>query len=179
MSSSFDLYQFFLNTDDRDAKKYLLLFTFLAESDIAAVMEGHTDNPEARQAQKKLAEEVTKIVHGTAGLAQAEAASASLFGKIELASQSADELAQLGTTMPTIELPAAVQSERSLTDIAATGKLFGSRKEAKRSIKAGGFYVNDVACSGDGLVADADVLHGKFTVLRKGKKSHLMIRWTA
>ena len=88
-------------------------------------------------------------------------------------------LAQLGTTMPTIELPAAARSERLLTDIAATGKLFGSRKEAKRSVKAGGFYVNDMARSSDGFVADADVLHGEYTVLRKGKKSHLMIRWTA
>ena len=51
MSSSYDLYQFFLNTDDRDAEKYLLLFTFLAESDIAVVMGGHTANPEARRAQ--------------------------------------------------------------------------------------------------------------------------------
>ncbi len=150
--------------------EYLRQFTFVPVEEIDALMAEHEERPGARAAQRRLASEVTTLVHGPQETAAAEAAASALFGRGEL------------TDLPPATLAAAlreagaVQLRRSdaptLVDAFVASGLVGSRSEARRAIGDGGAYVNNERVDDvDALVADRGVLHGSWLVLRRGKRA--------
>ena len=174
-TSVYKFYQFWLNTDDRDAERYLKLFTFLPRAEIDAVLATLKANPAAREAQRALARDVSERVHGPDATAKVIRASEVLFGGFNPhAADDAtfDVLAQ--------ELPTATVAARdgwSLVDAVVRAGLAKSKSEARRSIEQGGIYVNqarekDVARS----IGNADWLAGRNLLLRKGKKDYGLLR---
>jgi tyrosyl-tRNA synthetase len=166
MCSPYAMYQFWLNTDDRDVVERLKVFTFLGRDEIAEYERLVADEPFRRAAQKRLALEVTATVHGLETTADVIAASEALFGKGELASLDAVTLASaLG------ELPhATVASGSSVIDALVATELVNSASEARRAIAQGGVSIDgEKVVSEDALVQGT--LPGGVSVLRRGKKA--------
>lgn len=170
MTSPYALYQFWFNTDDRDVEHYLKVFSFRPREEIADLVKDSVERPAARTAQRALAEELTTLVHGAEECAAAVAASRALFGQGELA-----ELAERTLSDALAEVPRASVSRDdlpSVADLLAETGLCKSKSEARRTIAQGGAYVNNVKVEADDAVpAQADLLHGRFLVLRKGKRN--------
>jgi tyrosyl-tRNA synthetase len=177
-TSPYELYQFFLRADDRDVGRYLRFFTFLDEATIRQLDETVEKAPEAREAQRVLAREVTALIHGKEEAAKAEEAGKALFAG-ELTSLGAEQIEQLLREAPSSELPVAtLDAGVALVELLATTKLCGSKGAARRDIEGGGIYVNDQRVAEAGrTVGRADLLAGKFVVLRKGKKSYHLVRF--
>jgi tyrosyl-tRNA synthetase len=175
LTSPYQFYQFWINTDDRDAERYLKLFTLLSQDEIKALLRSHDKDPSRREAQKRLAIEITQLVHGKQASSSAVAASALLFDEFspEAAEPSAfDVLAQ---EIPTVA--AASSDGLTLVDALVQAGLAKSKSEARRSIEQGGIYVNqqrvkDVART----IGPADWLAGGNLLLRKGKKDYGLLR---
>jgi tyrosyl-tRNA synthetase len=177
-TSPFHFYQFWLNTDDRDAVRYLKFFTFLSSETIDALARATSEKPEAREAQRALAREVTTLVHGADQVSRAERAAAVLFANIHESLSVADKndvLMAYGDAPSTeLTLPA---DGISLVELLATVKLASSRSEATRLVKSGGVYVNNVRAHDEKarLTID-DAIGGEVIVLRKGRKDQHVVR---
>ena len=168
MCSPYTFYQFWLNQADADVIDRLKVFTFLSRTEIEDYAQQVTDEPFRRAAQKRLAIEVTTLVHGAAAAQGAIDASAALFGMGELG--ALDEASLRGAVS---ELKQAVGSEgSSIAQLLIDAELVKSLSEARRAIVQGGVYVNNVKVEADDAVlASSDLLHGKYAVLRRGKKT--------
>lgn len=166
MCSPYAMYQFWLNTDDRDVIDRLKVFTFLGREEIAEYARLVEEEPFRRAAQKRLALEVTATVHGLETTEKAIAASEALFGKGELAALDAATLASaLG------ELPHAnVASGTSVIDALVATGLVKSVSEARRAIAQGGVTINGEKVAGDEAQVEG-ALPGGVAVLRRGKKA--------
>ncbi|MFI1196499.1 tyrosine--tRNA ligase [Micromonospora sp. NPDC020750] len=168
LTSSYAFYQFWLNADDRDVARYLRYFSFRSREEIEQLEKETAERPAARLAQRALAEELTTLVHGEREMAQAVAASQALFGRGSL-----DELTP--ETLRAALTEAGLVHLTELPDIAGLLKesgLVSSMKEARRVIAEGGAYVNNTRITEvDATVAPEDLLHGRYLVLRRGKKS--------
>ena len=174
-TSPFHFYQFWLNTDDRDVVRYLKFFTFLSRESIDALARATTETPEAREAQRALAREVTTSVHGAERLARAERAASVLFADNLTAADVEDVLMVLADA-PSTEL-ALPDRGISLVELLATVKLAASRSEATRLIKSGGVYVNNVRASDEkALLTATDAIAGQVIVLRKGRRDQHVVR---
>ena len=173
-TSPYAFYQFWLNTADADVIKFLKLFTFLQRSEIERLEVETCDRPEQRQAHKKLAQEVTKIVHGAKAVVAAERISAALFAgdAHELLESDLEELRQDG--MPTT---GCAVGAGLLTALVESG-LTKSTGEARKLVQANGIKLNGESISDVGRdLTFADALYGNFYLLRKGKKNyHLIVR---
>jgi tyrosyl-tRNA synthetase len=172
LTSPYQFYQYWLNADDADVEVYLKMFTFLTLDEIAELMAAHDPDRARRLAQRRLAEEVTRWVHGDAATAEAIAASQALF------SGSARAVLAHADAAPTHHVPRS-SLPVSLLDVCATAKLVSSKSEARRLIEQGGLYVNDVkvdavdrALAADDFGADAALL------VRAGKKKMLVVKLT-
>jgi tyrosyl-tRNA synthetase len=165
LTSPFRFYQFWLNTDDRDVIKYLKFFTWLDRASLDALEQSVVDTPEARVAQRTLAQEVTSMVHGPEGLADAERETAALFGGGD------DE------HVPSVELPAATLADGiAHTDFMVRLGLASSKGEAARLIKQGGLYINDARVTDErGRVTLAAAIEGKIKV-RKGQRERRLVK---
>ena len=143
-TSPFRFYQFWLNTDDRDAARYLRYFTFLDQADIRALADELERAPERREAQRALAREVTGLLHGAEAVARAERASGLLFGEPVEELGVEDVLAVFGD-VPSTEVGAdrLGGAGMPLAEILLTAGLVTSKGEAARLIRAGGIYVNN------------------------------------
>ncbi|MFC4018038.1 tyrosine--tRNA ligase [Micromonospora sp. GCM10011542] len=168
MTSPYAFYQFWLNADDRDVTRYLRYFSFRSREELEELEKATAERPQARLAQRALAEELTTLVHGEREMAQVVAASQALFGRGSL-----EELAP--ATLRAALTEAGMVHLTELPDIAGLLKESGlvpSMKEARRVIAEGGAYVNNTRITEvDATVADADLLHGRYLVLRRGKRS--------
>ncbi|TVR04188.1 MAG: tyrosine--tRNA ligase [Deltaproteobacteria bacterium] len=179
-TSPYTFYQFWVRTDDRDVEKFLKFFTFLSLEEIGAVVAEHGEAPHRRLAQKRLAEEVTRLVHGESGLRTAEQATAVLFGQ-EIADLDDAQLSEIFADVPSTELPRArlESGELTLVDLLAETGLMKSRGEARRRIEAGGTYINNVRwASVDAAVGPAQLASESTMVLRAGKKNYHLVRFT-
>lgn len=180
MTSSYGLYQFFLNTADDDVSSYLNLLTLLDTEQIKTVVKEHAAAPGERQAQRLLAREMTRLIHGAAGVEQAEASTAALFSGPALRSLDSATIAAIFVDSPHVELPHPGEDGASVMTLAVETGLVKTKKEAKRTIAAGGLYMNNVrvATVGDRLFeANGDVIDGAYTLLRRGKKEHMLVKW--
>ncbi|WEV28507.1 tyrosine--tRNA ligase [Streptomyces sp. 71268] len=168
MTTPYAFYQFWLNVDDRDVSRYARILSFRSRQELEELERSTEERPQARAAQRALAEELTTLVHGADQCAAVIAASRALFGQGDLAELDAATLsaalselphARMGTLAPVVDLFAAVG-------------LVASKSAARRTVKEGGAYVNNAkVTSEDAELDEADLLHGRWLVLRRGKKN--------
>lgn len=175
MTTPYAFYQFWLNTDDRDVSRYMRILSLKPREELEAMEEVTRERPHARTAQRALAEELTSLVHGADQCAAVIAASQALFGQGEL--QALDEATLAAAAS---ELPHAKVRELGLvTDLLAEVGLVASRSAARRTVKEGGAYVNNEKVAAEDAVATADqLLHGRWLILRRGKKNLAAIEVT-
>ncbi|WP_093801488.1 tyrosine--tRNA ligase [Streptomyces sp. Wb2n-11] len=168
MTTPYAFYQFWLNVDDRDVSSYMRILSFKSREQLEELEKLTEERPQARAAQRALAEELTTLVHGEEQCAAVIAASKALFGQGELA--GLDE-ATLGASLS--ELPhAKVAALGSVVDLFVEVGLAPSKSAARRTVKEGGAYVNNVKVADeDAVPAPEDLLHGRWLVLRRGKKN--------
>lgn len=175
-TSYYDFYQFFLRTDDADVIRFLKVFTFVPISEIVDLEESMKKHAEGREAQQRLAEEVTRTVHGEHGLQVAVKASAVLFGE-SMEGLDADDLLDVFAHVPSIEMPSDEVVGQTVVDVAAASGLCASKSEARRLATGGGLYFNNRRAEGlEQTVADGDVVGGRVLVLRSGKKRYHLIK---
>ncbi len=170
-TSPYQFYQFWVNTDDRDAERYLKLFTFLRLDQIAAAMADHASDPSRRTAQRLLAREVTATVHGMAAAEQAVRSSEALFGG-ELDLEALPD-------MPTRAVARAEVLERPILEALLASGLASSKADARRGIEGKGFYLNGQPIERPDATLGPSDLHGPehepFVILRKGKKNYVRL----
>ena len=176
-TTPYRFYQFWVNTDDRDVIRYLKLFTFLDEEEIAELERAVRERPERREAQRRLAEEMTRLIHGEEGLKRAVRATEVLFGG-SLEGLTAEELLDIFSEVPSAELPAEeLGSGLPLVEFLVRSGLAPSKGEAKRLVKGGGVYINNVRITDVGRrVSLEDAIGGKVIVLRRGKKHYRIVK---
>jgi tyrosyl-tRNA synthetase len=175
MTSPFRFYQFWLNTDDRDAVRYLKYFTFLDRSQIDALAAATAEHPERRDAQRALARAVTEIVHGAEHVQRAEHAASVLFSE-DIAGVSVEDVLTVFEDAPSTELVLPADGT-SVADMLVTVKLAGSRSEAVRLVKGGGVYVNNVRATDERARLTSDrAIGGAVFILRKGRKDLHIVR---
>jgi len=178
LTSPYAFYQFWINAEDAKVGEYLRLFTFLSVEEIDALVADHEQNPGLRSAQRKLAAEVTALVHGRAEVVAAELASSALFGRGDLADLPESTLAAALREAGASDL--AVGEGPTIVDALEAAGLVKSRSEARRAIAEGGAYVNNERVDDPDLVlGDAHVLHGAWVVLRRGKRAVSGVRLVA
>ncbi|MFD8551858.1 tyrosine--tRNA ligase [Streptomyces fradiae] len=168
MTTPYAFYQFWLNVDDRDISRYMRILSFRSREELEELEAVTEERPQARTAQRALAEELTTLVHGAEQCAAVIAASKALFGQGELA-----ELDEATLAAALSELPRARVAEAGLVvDLFAETGLAPSKSAARRTVKEGGAYVNNVKVTAeDAAVAAGDLLHGRWLVLRRGKRN--------
>lgn len=177
-TSPYRFYQYWINAADEDAVRYLGLFTLLERTEVERLTEAARAEPDARQPQRAVAEEVTRRVHGESGLARARQATAALFGG-ELDGLSANEIADIFADVPSSD---ARRSElegegAGVVELVASAGLVPSRSEARRAIQGGGIYLNGRRVEDvEARVTAVQAVEGRFLVFRKGKKSYVLVR---
>lgn len=173
-TTPYEFYQFWINTDDRDVIKYLKYFTFLSKEEIEQLAEEVKNAPEKRSAQKALAEEVTKLVHGEEALKQAVKISEALFsGNIK--ALTAEEIKQGFKDVPSYE---TTEKEIGLVDLLVQAKISPSKRQAREDIGNGAIYINGERVQElDYIVSEKDTIEGQFAVIRRGKKKYFLIRF--
>ncbi|MGH2686444.1 MAG: tyrosine--tRNA ligase [Actinomycetota bacterium] len=174
-TSPYRFFQYWMQADDRDVAPWLRVFTFLPLEEVETILAEHERAPERRLAQRVLAREVTTVVHGSEHTAAAEEASAILFGS-DLADVSEGALAAIAGEVPTAEVSRADLLALPLSELLADRTtLASSRSDARRSLEQGGVYVNNHRASTDRTVAEAELLFGRYVLLRKGKRSYQLV----
>jgi tyrosyl-tRNA synthetase len=178
LTSPYRFYQYWLNTDDRDVLPFLKLFTLMTQEEIAELEAALTELPQERTAQKALAMDVTRRVHGETGLTRAREATQVLFGGT-LEGLSGDEIAEIFSDVPSSELPrASLEGEGALLlDVLSESGVASSKGDARRSIQGGGVYLNNVRVEDvEARATIEQALDGRFLVLRKGKKNYHLVK---
>lgn len=174
LTSPYALYQFWLNTDDRDVIDRLKIFTFLSRSEIEE-LEGHVESePHRRLAQKRLAESVTALVHGESVMHSVREASEALFGKESLASLSPDVFAQALAELP----QAGVTPETTVAEALVETGLCQSASEARRAIGQGGVSINNIPVVDEvAVVGPPQPPHPSAVLLKRGKKTFAALHY--
>jgi tyrosyl-tRNA synthetase len=176
LTSPWAMYQFWLNTDDRDVIDRLKVFTFLSRSEIETLEEETLASPHTRAAQKHLAREVTSLVHGVDETAKVEAAAAALFGKDSLESLDPGVFAQALSELPTAHITPDTAVVQALVD---TG-LCSSLSEARRAISQGGVSLNNVAVGDEAAVVGSPrPPSDEWVLLKRGKKTVAGLRFSS
>jgi tyrosyl-tRNA synthetase len=171
-TSPFELYQYWMQVADADVRRFLLQLTLLSVEEANAVADAHEAAPEKRVGQRRLARENVTVVHGAASAAAAEEATELLFGSGDATTASPETFEFLAGAIPTSPLPAVVG--RSLVDLLPETGLASSKSDARRTLDQGGVALNGTPATVDTLVSTADLLHGRWVLLRKGKRRHLL-----
>lgn len=176
-TSPYRFYQYFVQTADEDVGTLLKYFTFLPLPEIQALEESVKTAPEKREAQKRLATEITRFVHGADALAKAERAAQALFGT-EIRELDAQTLQDAFSDAPsTVFAKDRLTQGVGLVDLLAETGLCASKGAAKKDVVSGGIYVNNERCNDPMLSLKTDrLLAGQFLVLRKGKKNYHLVR---
>jgi len=170
MTSPYDYYQFWLNTDDRDIEAFTKMFSLRSLGEIQATIAESAKSPAARLAQRELAFEMTALAHGEKVAAGVQAAAAALFGNDDLSSIDAATLEMALGSAGMIDLPAG--ESPPIDQLLAQTNLVESLSAARRAVKEGGAYLNNERVSDPAYrPVEGDFLHGRFLVLRRGKKS--------
>jgi tyrosyl-tRNA synthetase len=167
MTSPYAFYQFWLNTDDADVVDRLKIFTFLTRAEMDALAQAVADEPFRRAAQRRLAFEVTSLVHGVSATEAAIAAAEALFGQGDIAALDAATLESALRELPNTTAPASALVSQLLVD---TG-LVDSVSAARRAIKEGGVSINNVKVDAEDATLEAHVTPANMLVLRRGKKT--------
>lgn len=179
-TSPYHFYQFWLNVSDDDAQRYIKIFTMLSKEEIENLITTHNTEPHKRELQKRLAQEVTTMVHGVEEYKKALAASSILFGnstKEEL--QSLDELTFLSvfTGVPQFEIDSTELSTPLVDLFAVNTQIFPSKGECRKMIQAGGVSINKQKIESiEHTLSDKDLLNSRYILIQKGKKNYFIIK---
>lgn len=177
-TSPYEFYQFWIRAEDRDAVKYLKMFTYLGREEICALEQTLQDKPDLREAQKKLAFEVTALVHGREEAEKAVKAAQVLYGE-EIVGLTDRELEQIFADVPSTQMDSASLDSgvKLLEALTATG-LCESKGAAKKLISQGGVYINNRReTSVDRIIRREDLASGRIVILRTGKKNYHLVRF--
>jgi tyrosyl-tRNA synthetase len=176
MTSPYQFYQFWLNTDDRDVERLLRLFTFLPPDVIAAAMQEQAADPGKRAAQRALAVEVTATVHGAETTRRVAAASAILFGGADLRTAEPGTLAVVAGEVLVHPVQAAdLAAGVPVVDALIGTGLAASKADARRGLQQSGYAVNGDKIPAERVLGPGDVLAGGYIVLQKGRKNYAML----
>ena len=175
LTKPFEFYQFWIKTDDRDVVKYLKFFTFLPRERIAELEAATARAPEKREAQRALAREVTRLVHGDDPVREAEAATDTLFTG-DLAAMSVRELLDVFPNVPSSEAAFAANGW-PIVELLSHAGVTTSKSEATRLIRGGGIYVNNRRVTDEKeRLTPEQAIEGQLFVIRKGKRDNFLIR---
>ena len=176
-TSPYSFYQFWLNTEDADVVRYLKAFTLLDGGDVEELAHAVAERPYMREAQRRLAAEVTRVVHGAEGLERAEQASRVLFGG-SLEGLGAGDIEEIFADVPSTEL-ARSRLEGDGVELAVLmgdASMAPSRSEARRLIRGGGVYLNGArVVDRVAVVGRGDLIEDRFVVVRVGKKRYFVV----
>ncbi len=175
LTSPYAFYQFWFNADDRDIGRWLRVFSFRTREEIEELDRATAERPHAREAQRALAEEMTTLVHGEAATAAAVAAASALFGRGSLDDVDEQTLAAALTEAGAVTLDSSDLTEDgalSVVNALALSGLVAGTSAARRAINEGGAYINNERLTDvDGRLTGDDLLHGRWLVLRRGKRT--------
>src|SRR5699024_6353301 len=173
-TTPYEFYQFWYNTDDRDVIKFIKYFTFLDQNEIDELQEEVEQRPGDRVAQRRLAEEMTRMVHGQASLDQAQKISASLFSG-DLKKLSVSDIEQGFRDVPTYE---ADKEDVGLVDLLVDASISSSKRQARDDIKNGAIYINGERNQNiDHIVSDDDRIEDTFMIIRRGRRNYFLVRF--
>lgn len=177
-TSAYAYYQFWLNAADGDVLRFIKTYTFINRDEFAAIEQSLTTNPGAREAQRRLAQEATRILHGDAAMSQAESAGKALFSG-DIAHLSPDLLDEVFASVPTsTHGKSTLEGEgQSVLDMLVTTQLASSKREAKEFLTAGSVTINGRKVNPDDRLKTSDLLHGSLIALRRGKKQWHVTHW--
>ncbi len=168
MTSPYAFYQYWLNIEDASVVALLKIFTDRTRAEIAELVRQVAEEPFKRAAQRTLASDVTTLVHGAEATEQVQAASAALFGKGDLAALAEDTLLDATRELPGADVPAGT----SILDALVAVGLVDSKKAARRAVGEGAVSIGSTKISDEGYrLTDADYLHGRVALLRRGRKN--------
>ena len=180
-TSPYKFYQYWINTSDEDAEKFIKIFTFIEKQEIESLIAEHNEAPHARLLQKRLAEEITEMVHSKGDLENAIKASNVLFGK-----STAEDLKGLdektfldvfdGVPQAEVEKAKIVAGLDMIGALAAETDFLPSNGEARRALKANSVAVNKEKVKEDYAITEADLINGKYVIINKGKKNTYIIK---
>ena len=172
-TTPYQFYQFWINADDASVISYLKYFTFLSRDEILELEEETRQRPEKREAQKKLGQELTTLVHGREATRKAEKISRALFYG-ELQDLEEEEIEQGFNDVPSYRME---EPELSLLDLLVQARISSSKRQARQDISSGAIYINGERCTDmERRMRTADGLHGKYPVIRRGKSKYFLIR---
>lgn len=174
-TSPYEFYQFFLNASDADVVNFLKYFTFLSHDEIRDLEQKVETEPEKREAQRTLASEVTRLVHGEEALNQAIRISEALFGG-DVSKLSADEIKQGFKDVPSYTMES--KDDIGVVDLLVAAGVSPSKRQAREDVNNGAIYINgersqDLAR----VIGEADRIEGQFTIIRRGKKKYFLIKY--
>lgn len=173
-TSPYEFYQFWINTADSDVVKYLKIFTFLSREEIEALEVAVQEEPHLRQAQKTLAEEMTKLVHGEDALDQAIRITEALF-KGDLKALTVNEMKDAFKDVPTVELK---KENINIVDFLVEAKVSSSKRQAREDVTNGAISLNGDKVQDLSFLVDSAVrLDEQFTIVRRGKKKYAMVKY--
>lgn len=180
-TSVFKFYQFWLNITDIDAEKYIKIYTFLSKDEIESLIRNHNENPSLRILQKKLAEEVTRWVHGKEETDKVIKASSILFGKSTKEDfLSLDETTFLslfeGVPQKEVSLNILKNGISILDALSEISGFLSSKNEAKRALKEKSISVNQEKVNDDFIIKESNLIQGKYVLLQRGKKSYFILK---
>ncbi len=177
-TSPYKFYQFFINQADDDMPRLLRLLTELSRNEIAELEEKTRTVPEQRAAQRRLAIELTRLVHGETEAQEAERASQAIFGG-DLTGLSASVLEEVFSEVPSASLPSKyIDENRPLVDVLVEAAVFPSKGEARRMIQSGGVYVNNTRVQeNDTKLSQSLLCSGNLIIIRVGKKQYYLLRF--
>lgn len=173
-TSPYEFYQFWLNTADADVVKYLKIFTFLSRETIENLEEKVATEAHLREAQKTLATEMTKLIHGEEGLEQALKITAALFSG-DLKALSVEEMKVAFSGVPSVEV---AKEDANIVDLLVEAKISSSKRQAREDVTNGAISVNGEKVKELEYTIDAkDRLEDAFTIIRRGKKKYFMVKF--
>jgi tyrosyl-tRNA synthetase len=179
-TSAYEFYQFWMNVADEDAIRYIKIFTLLGKSEVEQLIQEHQQAPHVRVLQKKLAEEITVLVHSREALNKAITVSELLFGKgtnEQLQQMSEQDIMDAFKGVPSHQLDLAILNECPITDLLSVHtNIFPSKGEARRMLQGNGIGINKMKVQENTIINTTQLLNGKFLLVQKGKKEyHLVI----
>lgn len=177
-TTPYQFYQFWLNAADEDAVKWIKIFTLLPKSEIESLIENHLKNAGERSLQKKLAEEVTRFVHGPEGLMQAIETTQKLFSQQQMPAESLskEDLENMEGVQKVAVSRAHLNNGISLIQLLADTGILPSKGEARKMVTGGGISINRKKVNGSDLIMNSmHLLHDNYILIQKGKKNYYLL----
>lgn len=172
-TSPYEFYQFWLNQDDRDVIRYLKFFTFLSKDEISDLTDSVANEPEKRLAQRRLAEEVTRFVHGEEALESAQHISAILFSG-DIQKLTLTEVQEAFEKVPNVSIS---ENPEDIVNLLVNTEIEPSRRQAREDIENGAITINGIRCTDtEAILNPKDNFSGKFMVIRRGKKNYFLAK---